>query len=257
MYFVNPDKGWAVGLDSTIIHTTDGGQNWIRQITNASNGFRFTNVKFTDEMHGWVTGINGSIFRTTDGSATWQQINSGTSRSLNSIHFIDNSRGWAVGDEGTILKSNDGGLTWHQQFSNVYPHYLTSVWFADSLNGWAVGEGGAIISTMDGGGVVNVEHNISKEIIPDDFKLFQNYPNPFNPGTSIQYAISSRQFVILKVYDILGNEIATLVNEDKPAGSYKVEFKLGDSIKYPASGVYFYQLRVGPYIQTKKMVLIR
>jgi hypothetical protein len=215
-------------------------------------------------MHGWVTGINGSIFRTTNGSATWQQINSGTTKSLNSIYFTDNQRGWAVGDEGTILKSTDGGLTWHQQFSNVYPHYLTSIWFADSLNGWVVGEGGAIIRTMDGGGVVSVEHDISKEIIPDDFKLFQNYPNPFNPSTRISWQSPVGSWQTLKVYDLLGREIATLVDEYKLAGRYEVEFKPESSIKHlpagrqgPASGIYFYQLKVGSYIHTKKMILLR
>mgnify|MGYP006051396613 CR=1 FL=1 len=81
----------------------------------------------------------------------------------------------------------------------------------------------------------------------------QNYPNPFNPSTSIQYAISSRQLVTLKVYDVLGNEIATLVNEEKSAGNYKVEF----SNKNLSSGIYFYVLQAGSYIETKKMILLQ
>jgi len=92
-----------------------------------------------------------------------------------------------------------------------------------------------------------------KNIIVDEFQLFQNYPNPFNPSTSIQYAVSSRQFVRLKVYDVLGTEIAVLVNEEKPAGTYKVEW---DASRF-SSGVYFYQLRAGSFIQTKKMILVR
>jgi len=96
-----------------------------------------------------------------------------------------------------------------------------------------------------------------KEITPEKFRLSQNYPNPFNPGTRIKYALSNRQFVSLKVYDVLGNEVATLVNEEKPAGEYEVEFNPASSIKYPASGVYFYQLKAGDFIQTKKMLLIK
>jgi len=102
---------------------------------------------------------------------------------------------------------------------------------------------------------------------PVDFELFQNYPNPFNPTTKIQYAISSRQFVTLKVYDVLGNEIATLVNEEKLAGEYEVEFNVashsGNVRNLPVgrhgltSGVYFYQLRAGDFIQTKKMVYLK
>ena len=92
---------------------------------------------------------------------------------------------------------------------------------------------------------------------PNAFYLHQNYPNPFNPSTRIQYAVSSRQFVSLKVYDVLGNEIATLVNEEKPAGSYEVEFNPVSSILNPASGIYFYQFRAGSFIQTKKMILLK
>jgi len=91
-----------------------------------------------------------------------------------------------------------------------------------------------------------------------DFELFQNYPNPFNPTTSIQYAIGSRQFVTLKVYDILGNEIVTLVNEEKQPGTYEVEFNShsGEG-RNLTSGIYFYQLKTGNYIATKKMVLMK
>ena len=102
---------------------------------------------------------------------------------------------------------------------------------------------------------VSIENNLNTSLT--SFTLYQNYPNPFNPSTRIQYAISSRQFVQLKVYDILGNEITTLVNEEKPAGNYVVEFKPESSIKQPASGVYFYQLRSGNYLETKKMILLK
>jgi hypothetical protein len=94
--------------------------------------------------------------------------------------------------------------------------------------------------------------------LPQNFSLSQNYPNPFYPITSIQYAISNRQFVSLKVYDVLGNEIATLVNEEKPAGSYEVEFiSHSGNGRNLTSGLYFYQLTAGEFIQTKKMVLLK
>jgi hypothetical protein len=93
---------------------------------------------------------------------------------------------------------------------------------------------------------------------PKEFSLSQNYPNPFNPSTIIHYAVSSRQFVSLKVYDVLGNEVATLVNEEKPAGEYVVEFNShsGEVWNLP-SGIYFYQLKAGTFIKTKKMVLLK
>jgi hypothetical protein len=89
------------------------------------------------------------------------------------------------------------------------------------------------------------------------FMLEQNYPNPFNPNTVISYRLPVTSNVTLKVYDVLGNEIVTLVNEEKPAGEYEVEFRPESSIKQTASGIYFYQLKAGPFIQTKKMLMIK
>jgi hypothetical protein len=99
--------------------------------------------------------------------------------------------------------------------------------------------------------ITDINENFN--IIPENFSLSQNYPNPFNPSTSIQYAISSTQFVTLKVYDVLGNEVATLVNEHKPAGMYNVQFTMNNL----ASGIYFYRLTAGQFVQTKKMILIK
>jgi hypothetical protein len=88
---------------------------------------------------------------------------------------------------------------------------------------------------------------------PKEFSLNQNYPNPFNPSTTIKYQIPELSYITLKVYDVLGNEIATLVNEEKTTGGYEVRF---DS-KGLSSGVYFYKLTGGNYSETKKMLLLR
>jgi hypothetical protein len=101
---------------------------------------------------------------------------------------------------------------------------------------------------------------IEEEItsLPDEFLLNQNYPNPFNPSTKIswQSPVSSHQ--TLKVFDLLGNEIATLVNEEKPAGSYEINFSVGqDSSPVMASGIYFYQLQIHDKLQTRKMLLLK
>ena len=93
--------------------------------------------------------------------------------------------------------------------------------------------------------------------IVSTFKLEQNYPNPFNPTTNIVFRIAEGGFVTLKVYDILGNEIATLVNEELPAGEYEVEFNTSSITHHPSSGIYFYQLKSGNFVETKKMILIK
>ena len=93
----------------------------------------------------------------------------------------------------------------------------------------------------------------SNDLVVESFTLEQNYPNPFNPSTTIKYQISDVGFVTLKVYDVLGNEVALLVNEKKEVGSYEVNF---DASKL-SSGVYIYQLNVNEFINTKKMVLLK
>jgi CubicO group peptidase (beta-lactamase class C family) len=93
---------------------------------------------------------------------------------------------------------------------------------------------------------------------PLTFSLEQNYPNPFNPITTIKYSIPTQSKVVIKIFDILGNEIATLVNDEKPSGSYELEFSVDqDSSHDISSGIYFYQLRSGSFIETKKMILMK
>ena len=101
---------------------------------------------------------------------------------------------------------------------------------------------------------VDVEEEINTKL-PTEFVLNQNYPNPFNPSTIISFQLPATSNVTLKVYDILGNEVATLVNEYKQAGAYNVEF--GIKNVELSSGIYFYRLQVGDFVQTKKMILIK
>jgi len=114
------------------------------------------------------------------------------------------------------------------------------------------------LKQVDFNGQYEYSEIIEVEVLsPNKFSLEQNYPNPFNPSTVIKYTISNKQFVTLKVYDVLGNEVATLVNEQLPAGEYEVEFKPESSIKNPASGVYFYKLIAGTFSEAKKMILAK
>ncbi|MFZ2322492.1 MAG: T9SS type A sorting domain-containing protein [Ignavibacteriaceae bacterium] len=105
---------------------------------------------------------------------------------------------------------------------------------------------------QSGMGVLPVEENLADQI-PSKFELSQNYPNPFNPVTRIQYSVNSMELVSLKIYDILGNEVATLVNKEQPAGRYELMFNADEL----SSGIYFYKLQSGSLIQTKKMILLK
>jgi hypothetical protein len=90
-------------------------------------------------------------------------------------------------------------------------------------------------------------------VVPQNFQLEQNYPNPFNPSTTIRYSIPEASFATVKVYDMLGNEVVTLVNEEQHAGEYEVEF----DASHLSSGIYFYKLQTAYYVETKKMILMK
>ncbi|HCY76051.1 MAG TPA: hypothetical protein DHV28_09030 [Ignavibacteriales bacterium] len=94
---------------------------------------------------------------------------------------------------------------------------------------------------------------VSNEILPNLFSLSQNYPNPFNPSTKIRYAISQTAFTSLKVYSILGEEVATLINEEKTSGIYEINFDATNL----TSGTYIYRLQAGDYVETRKMILLK
>ncbi|MGB5287916.1 MAG: T9SS type A sorting domain-containing protein [Ignavibacteriaceae bacterium] len=105
-------------------------------------------------------------------------------------------------------------------------------------------------------GVITVMDPVSvpeDDLIADVFELKQNYPNPFNPGTKINFALPNASFVSLKVYDVIGNEVATLLNEEKAAGNYEIDFNAAAL----SGGIYFYQLRSDNFIETRKMTLLK
>jgi len=117
-----------------------------------------------------------------------------------------------------------------------------------------IGNDGTIDDTLS---LINQVTGISDDqgslIMPNSYNLAQNFPNPFNPVTTIQYSIPQRSNVTIKVYDILGNEVATLVNEEKATGIYEVDFKAAGL----SSGIYFYKLQADSFVETKKMILIK
>ena len=98
--------------------------------------------------------------------------------------------------------------------------------------------------------ITGVEEN---NIIPNEFYLSQNYPNPFNPTTKINFSVPKSGFVTIKVFDVLGREVATLVNENKPVGNYSIHFNANKL----TSGIYFYGMESGSFLQTKKLVLMK
>ena len=190
-----------------------------------------------------------------------------TSDVSGNVYVTGYSDGGATGYDYTTLKYNNAGA---QQW---FLRYNGSGNGSDIANTVAVDMSGNVYvtGTSSGNGTLNdivtIKYSQNPTIVPgtssglpENYYLAQNYPNPFNPTTSIQYAIGSlpdgkagKQFVSLKVYDVLGNEVATLVKEEKPAGSFEVSWN-ADNLP---SGIYFYRIIAGSYVETKKMVLLK
>jgi hypothetical protein len=276
-YMLSPQIGFVAG-ENTIFQplfgrTTDSGVNWnfTAFYLNTNEG-RATGVDFTDLNTGYVSARvwdgTGAIAKTTDSGLNW--ISMMFTNPLWSIDFPISSAsqvGYAVGSQGTILKTYNAGADWQQQISGTSLR-LNKVHFKDFDFGFAVGENGLILRTTTGGEPVTFVENDNQSLY--SFQLYQNYPNPFNPSTKIKFEIpavetrhaSSLQMVTLKVYNILGTEVATLVNEELPAGEYEVEFDVTrysglSGISGLPSGIYFYKLQAGQFLEIKKMILIK
>jgi photosystem II stability/assembly factor-like uncharacterized protein len=248
VYFSGINNGWVAGDAGTILKTTDGGVTWQSQASGTSS--RLLSVYFVNSNTGWAVGNEGTIIKTSDGGTNWESQISGTSNQLLSVNFNDTNIGFVVGSSGTILKTTDGGMNWENQSNGISP-WLHSVCFVDNNTGWIVGDGSTILKTTNGGVTIVKEEETFE--VPADFVLYQNYPNPFNPTTTITFQISEPGFVSLKVYNVLGNEVVTLINEEKAPGKYEIKFD-GSHL---SSGIYFYKLQSGKFGETKKMLFLK
>ena len=150
-----------------------------------------------------------------------------------------------------IFKVNSPGSMFWCSTSKDGRNVLTS---GKAVHARQFGNGGLVYDiAVDTTDIPVVSVNQINSGVAGDYRLYQNYPNPFNPVTNLEFGISDLGFVSLKVYDVLGKEVKTLVNEIKPAGSYRIEFD-GSNLN---SGVYFYRLEAGDFVQTKRMLLIK
>jgi len=260
--FIDSLMGWAIsGGGSTndyseILHTTDGGNSWSTQAWGFQ--YDFYEVSFVDSVKGFILGHeygNSSfVYRTLDGGSNWQSTPLSRA-ALYAVKFNNKDVGWIVGEFGNIYCTTDGGENWEEQFS--YTHLdLYGIDFIDENNGWTVGWYGTILHTTNGG-VTSVENKVTAIGVPENFTLFQNYPNPFNPSTTISYQLPKAGHVTLKIYDVLGNEVKTLVNEMKEMGRYTATFSADGGASSLASGMYVYQIKANDFMATKKMLLIK
>jgi len=190
-----------------------------------------------------------------------------TSDNTGNAYVTGYSEGGATGNDYATLKYNNAGMEeWLTRFNGTGNGNDIAASVGVDTAGYVYVTGSSFGSGT-GNDIVTIKYSQSPSGVPgtisglpEDYYLFQNYPNPFNPNTVIGYRLSVSSMVTLKVYDVLGNEVAVLVNEEKPAGIYEVEFNghsgLSGTRGLP-SGVYFYTLTAGSFKQTKKMILLK
>ncbi|MCW9066339.1 MAG: T9SS type A sorting domain-containing protein, partial [Ignavibacteriaceae bacterium] len=253
----NRQFGYAVGgrldIAGVIWRTTNSGLNWSAQGVGADEVFdvfifdSLNAITLSGDPEGFYPTAN---IKTTNAGMTWSNDTLSFFGLSFAIDFRTYNEGWSASGYKFLLTTNRGE-TWIE-FETPNGAVVYDLQFTDARNGYAVGENGVILKLDPT--LVGVKDYVETL---DNFFLYQNYPNPFNPSTNIRFQIPDFGFVSLKIYDILGNEIAILINEEMAAGSYEIEFSPESSIRYPVSGIYCYHLKFDNFLKTKKMIYLK
>lgn len=268
----NNGNSWAIsGLASSSSYITSSGNNLIASVndtdiyisTNSGTTWseitsglplRFTYIYAIKSsgnkvFAGIYASTNGGVYFSSNNGLNWQYRNNGiaTNTIINTFIFYNN---YVIAAGRKIYISTDDGINWQDVSSNLTVEYGaralaivgSNIFVGTNLSVWR-----RPLSEIIGIQTISTE-------IPKVYTLKQNYPNPFNPTTQIEFSIpQNNEFVKLIVFDVTGKEISTLVNQQLNTGSYRVDF----NGEYLASGVYFYKLEAGDYIETKKMILLK
>ena len=265
LFFFDENNGVVAGDESALAYTTDGGTNWIKVTpSNMPPGdFDFNEIEFLNNEFGLAAGER--LIKSLDGGKTWDhQEVMDLPGTIEAVEIVDELVWYLTGSK-FLLKTEDGGTTWTNIIdldvvtsTSIYDVTIDSKghpWLACSLS--------EIYTTSPRVDVKVVNNNL-----PMNISLAQNYPNPFNPATVIKYSILNdnklTSNVTLKVYNLLGQEVATLVNEQQKSGTYEVTFdaskvsaKGNSTLSGLTSGIYIYSLQNNGLLISQKMLLVK
>ncbi len=194
------------------------------------------------------TYFGSGVYLSTDNGTSWTAVNIGLTNSNVRALAVSDTNLFAGTDGGGVFHSTNNGTSWSSFNTGLTNNVVNALLVSGTYLFAGTNDGVWRRPLLDVTGVEDKNNEI-----PSKFTLEQNYPNPFNPSTTIIYSIPNLEFVTLKVFDVLGNEVATLVNEEKTVGSYEVEFNAANL----SSGIYFYKLQTGSFVETKKMLLLK
>ena len=258
IYFPDESNGWVVGVENgsnngVIYHSSDGGESWLLQNTPVFDGL--FSVFFANNNKGWAVGHLGTIVATDNSTPveltsfsadvneknvllTWQTSTEKNNSGFEVLRSIQNENNWSqsgfVEGQGTSTEPINYSFIDKNLEADSYSYKLVQIDFD---------------GTQTESEIVNVE--VSSQ--PEEYSLSQNYPNPFNPTTTIDFSIPQSGNVKLKVFNSIGEEVATLINDYKEAGSYQVNI----NSKNLTSGIYFYKIEAGNFSSIKKMILLK
>ncbi len=239
-----------------IYRSIDSGSSWQQKIT----GLGVTTVRSLDIAPNGdlIAGTEGGIFRSTDNAENWVRVDTQKVLKPYGIYAAVNKNGKIFmggaksGVNSQCYQSTNNGATWEQIENNIL-----TIDGSASLTGLFAASNGHLFGGTTSGLFKSAQITTivlkSTSIAPGTFSLSQNYPNPFNPSTAIKFTTGDVGMVTLKVFDILGREVSTLVNEVKEAGSYTINFNASTL----SGGVYYAQLQCGTRIESKKMLLVK
>lgn len=256
--------GTAYGTASNdpirVFRSTDRGQSWTVANTTLANDGQFRGISsmaFKDTLNGFAgssgfgtAGAGNTLAVTADGGQTWTNVENfvQTDSQVGTLVYVPNTafRLLVASTHGGAVYSDDGGSNW----LNLSLDLFAGLSFVDATTGWAAGPDGRI-AKFNGDLPTAVLDRVSE--IPQAFELSQNYPNPFNPSTTIQFTLARHTNVELKVFDLLGREVAILVDEALGSGTHEVVFDADDL----PSGIYIYRIQTGEFVQARKLTILK
>jgi hypothetical protein len=252
---IDENSGWVINNRPRPWKTTNGGQTWdSTSLSDSYSAGLFYDIKMFDMNTGYCCGSMNRIYKTTNGGATpWQNVSFSSTTVITNytLEFATPLEGVVMGTYGTAYYTSNGGAGWINSslfcsIDDIYGSFLT----ADrKLYGTTLTNAGVFKNSN----VFPVGITGNNELIPDAFSLEQNYPNPFNQSTMFNVQCSMAGIVQVKVFDVLGREVAVLLNEYLNPGKYRINFDAGNL----TSGIYFYRLTVNDFSETRKMLLMK
>jgi photosystem II stability/assembly factor-like uncharacterized protein len=262
-HWTDERHGWIGTNRSKVLRTADGGQTWKVSYPGLwidfSTAAKPFSLGFSDSLHGLAFHPFPFLWRTTDGGSTWLEVpneNIVVASDGGIAAISGRNQVWRAAND-IVYGSIDGGASWRRE--STYPltgmisHIGQVSWIQ---NGTLHASAYAVTST---GEILRRQDDVIDGAPPSDaprareWALSQNFPNPFNPSTEIQYTIHDRQSTSIKIFDLLGREVASLVNEVKAPGQYSVTWNASGM----ASGVYFCRMRAGEFVQTIRLMLLK